>query len=161
LRNQPWSSFWNDGVAFVLAPFIASVGAYTGAVLLAAQFAMKFTTRKFLVWDYDADTRELGEYLAAHRPKGQEIVRVGGSFQLQPALLFYAVARDWTWIELHREDPIAGLDFYALTPWERTKVEQELGLKEIYRGPVSGSALAIPRASRAAPAAVSQLHPGS
>jgi len=42
---------------------------------------------------------------------------------------------------------VAGFDYYALTPWERGTVEQQLGLKEIYRGPISGSALAVPQPS--------------
>ena len=45
---------------------------------------------------------------------------------------------------------IRKLDFFALTPWDRAKVEKEFGLKEIYVGPVSGSALAVPQSSVAA-----------
>jgi hypothetical protein len=120
----------------------ASIAAYAVAVLLAVLFLSEFNTRKFLVWEYDADTREMGDYLASHRPPNLRAVRVGGSWQLQESLFFYANLRKWDWIELHREqDPAAGLDYYALTPWDRLAVEQHLSLKEIYRGPVSGSAL--------------------
>lgn len=123
----------------------ASMAAYAVGVLLAVHFATEIDPRKFLVWEYDADTRELGDYLAAHRPRGQTIVHVGGSWQLQQSLSYYAVMQNWAWVELRKGEPVAGLDFYALTPWDRTKVEQEFGLKEIYRGPVSGSALAVPQ----------------
>ncbi len=123
----------------------ASIAAYTAAVLLTLHFASEFNTKKFLVWEYDADTKAMSDYLAAHRPQGQEVVRVGGSWQLQQSLTYYAVTRNWTWAELRKGEPVAGLDFYALTPWDRNKVEQELGLKEVYRGPVSGSALAVPQ----------------
>ena len=123
----------------------ASIGAYIVGVVLVVHFATEFNTRKFLVWEYDADTRSIADYVAAHRPPDQEIVRVGGSWQLQQSLRFYAVARNWTWIELRNAKPFAGCDYYALAPWDRTPVEEELSLREIYRGPVSGSALAKPQ----------------
>ena len=125
----------------------ASFVAYALALLLAVEFLTEFNTRMFKVWEYDADTRALGDYLAAHRPQHQEIVRVGGSWQLEQSLSYYAVSHNWSWIELHKEKPVAGFDYYALTPWERGTVEQQLGLKEIYRGPISGSALAVPQPS--------------
>ncbi len=129
---------------------VASIAAYVMGVLLAVHFATEIDPRKFLVWEYDADTRELSQYLAAHRPQGQAIVRVGGSWQLQQSLAYYAVMQNWTWAELRKGEPTADLDFFALTPWDRTKVEKEFGLKEIYIGPVSGSALAVPQSSVAA-----------
>ena len=128
----------------------ASIAAYTVGVLILVNFVAEFNTRKFLVWEYDADTRLIGEYVAAHRPQGQEIVRVGGSWQLQESLMYYAVVRNWTWIELRKDQPTSGVDYYALTPWDRPTVEREFGLKEIYRGPVSGSALATPQPAVAA-----------
>jgi hypothetical protein len=124
----------------------ASVAGYAVAVALAVFFLSEFNTRKFLIWEYDADTRELGDYLASHRPPNLRTVRVGGSWQLQESLFFYANLRKWDWIELHREyDPAPGWDYYALTPWDRTAWEQHLSLKEIYRGPISGSALSKPQ----------------
>jgi len=122
---------------------VAAVAAYVVGVVLAVHFATEFNTRKFLVWEYDADTRAIGDYLVGHRPSGQAIVRVGGSWQLQESLMFYATLRNWTWIELRREQPVAGLDYYALIPQDRVPIEQKLGLREVYRGPVSGSALAV------------------
>lgn len=129
---------------------VASIAAYAMGVLLVVHFATEIDPRKFLVWEYDADTRELSQYLAAHRPRGQEIVRVGGSWQLQQSLSYYAITQNWTWAELRKGEPTADLDFFALTPWDRTKVEKEFRLKEIYVGPVSGSALAVPQSSVAA-----------
>ncbi len=124
----------------------ASVAAYSTGVLLVLFFLCEFNTRKFLVWEYDADTRAMGDYLATHRPPNLRTVRIGGSWQLQESLFFYANLRKWDWMELHREDnPAPGWDYYALTPWDRTSVEQHLRLKEIYRGPVSGSALSQPQ----------------
>jgi hypothetical protein len=123
----------------------ASFAAYTVGVLLAVQFVTEFNTRMFKVWEYDADTREIAAYLAAHRPAGQEIVRVGGSWQLLQSLAYYGVTRNLNWLELHKEKPVSGFDYYVLTPWDRIPLEQQFGLKEIYRGPVSGSALALPQ----------------
>ena len=123
----------------------ASIAAYVLGVVLVVHFATEFNTRKFLVWEYDADTRNIADYLAGHRPQNQEIVRVGGSWQLQQSLRFYAALRNWTWIELRAEEPVAGLDFYALVPQDRLRVEQNLKLIEVYHGLVSGSALAKPK----------------
>ena len=128
----------------------ASFAAYALGVLLAAEFVTEFNTRMFKVWEYDADTRTLSDYLAEHQQQHQEIVRVGGSWQLLQSLTYYAVMRNLNWLELHKEKPIAGLDYYVLTPWDRSTVERRLGLKEIYRGPVSGSALAVPQPPAAA-----------
>lgn len=131
---------WRDDHGFARA---GSVVAYALAIVLALHFATEFNTRKFLVWEYDADTRTLADYIAAHRPKNVEVVRVGGSWQLQESLMFYATLQNWTWAELRRETPVAGLEYYAFVPWERN-LEQQLGLTEVYNGRVSGSALAQP-----------------
>ena len=56
----------------------------------------EFNTRKFLVWEYDADTRAMADYVAGHRLQSQELVRIGGSWQLLQSLWFYAVVRNWT-----------------------------------------------------------------
>jgi len=121
----------------------ASVGAYALAIVLVLHFATEFNIRKFLVWEYDADSRPLADYIAAHRPKNLEVVRVGGSWQLQESLKFYATLQNWTWAELRSEAPVAGLEYYAFLPWERN-LEQPLGLTEVYSGRVSGSVLAQP-----------------
>jgi hypothetical protein len=134
--------FWRDHQGPGRA---AAIAAYIVGVALVVHFATEFNTRKFLVWEYDADTRSIGDYVAAHRPQNQEIVRVGGSWQLQQSLRFYAAVRNWTWIELRTEEPAAGLDYYALVPPDRVPVELKLRLHEVYVGPVSGSALAKPQ----------------
>jgi len=121
----------------------ASIAAYALAIALVVHFATEFNTRKFLVWEYDADSRPLADYIAAHRPKNVEVVRVGGSWQLQESLKFYATLQNWTWVELRSEAPVAGLEYYAFLPWER-HFEKQLGLTEVYNGRVSGSVLAQP-----------------
>jgi hypothetical protein len=129
---------WRDARGFARA---ASLAAYALAIILVLHFATEFNTHKFLVWEYDADSRPLADYIAAHRPKNVDVVRVGGSWQLQESLMFYATLRNWTWVELRKETPVAGLEYYAFVPWERN-VEQKLGLTEVYTGRVSGSVLA-------------------
>jgi len=111
------------------------------ALLFAAQFVTEFNVKKFWVWDYDADTRAMGEYIASHRGSGN--VRVGGSWQLSESLGFYLFQNDWDWMEINRRPPQAGDDFYTLIPQDLQSV-QKLGLKEVFRGPVSGSILAVP-----------------
>ena len=123
----------------------ASIGAYILAVIFVLQYATEFNTRKFLVWEYDADTRAIADRLATDRSQNAAVTRIGGSWQLQPVLRFYTYVRNWTWAELTEGPPAAGLDYYALLAWERDTVEGNLGLKEIYRGPVSGSVLAKPK----------------
>ena len=104
-------------------------------------FATEFNTRKFLVWDYDAETRTMGEYIAAHRNPSASVVRVGGSWQLQESLQFYGYKNQWTWMELTNR-PAPGMDFYALIPQDEAAAAQSLALKTLYTGPVSGSILA-------------------
>ncbi|HKW98783.1 MAG TPA: glycosyltransferase family 39 protein [Bryobacteraceae bacterium] len=123
---------------------LVSFALYALSAVFVVHFATEFNTRKFLVWEYDADTRSMGEYIAAHRPANQPVVRIGGSWQLQESLSFYMNLRNWSWMELRRETPVAGSDYYALIPQDRTAVEKRLGLHDVYRGPVSGSVLAQP-----------------
>jgi hypothetical protein len=122
---------------------IAPVAAYAIAAVLVLNFAAEFNTRKFFVWAYDADTRTMAEYIAAHRPQaGAGPVRVGGSWQLWESLSFYRDVNHWTWLDVERVKPAPGYDFYAFLPQDRAAA-QVLGLKEVYVGPVSGSVLTI------------------
>ena len=119
----------------------ASLVACGLTLLFVAQFPAEFNVKKFWVWDYDADTRTMGEYIASHRGTGN--VRVGGSWQLSESLGFYLFQNRWEWMEINRRPPQAGDDFYTLIPQDES-VMQTLGLKEVFRGPVSGSILAVP-----------------
>jgi len=119
----------------------ASLVACGLTLLFVAQFLTEFNVKKFWVWDYDADTRTMGEYIASHRGTGN--VRVGGSWQLSESLGFYLFQNRWDWMEINQRPPQAGEDFYTLIPQDEQAV-QKLGLKEVFRGPVSGSILAVP-----------------
>jgi hypothetical protein len=117
------------------------VGMALAAVFLV-QFATEFNTRKFYVWEYDADTRSIGAYIAQHR-KGSGTVRVGGSWQLAESMSYYLVHNRWEWMEIERRSPEPGYDYYAFVPQDAPAVAA-LGLTVVYRGPVSGSILAEP-----------------
>jgi len=110
-------------------------------LLFVAQFLTEFNVKKFWVWDYDADTRAMGDYIASHRGSGN--VRVGGSWQLSESLGFYLFQNRWDWMEINRRSPQPGDDFYTLIPQDESAV-QKLRLREVFRGPVSGSILAVP-----------------
>lgn len=111
------------------------------ATVLIAQYLAEFNVKKFWVWSYDADTRSMGEYLAAHHGSGR--LSVGGSWQLSESLGFYLIQNRWDWLDINRRPPQTGDDYYALIPQD-TSVVQSLGLKEVFRGPLSGSILAVP-----------------
>jgi hypothetical protein len=117
------------------------IAPYVLACVFVVQFVTEFNTRKFLVWDYDADTRSMGEYIAAHRDPASTVTRVGGSWQLQESLAFYGYQHQWTWLELTNR-PAPGMDYYALIPQDQAAAVSALGLKELYRGAVSQSVLA-------------------
>jgi len=121
----------------------ASLALYAVAALGAVYFAGEFNTRKFLVWEYDADTRTMGRYMAGHH--GSRVVKVGGSWQLAESLSYYLFRNQWDWMEIESRQPERGYNYYALIPQDAATV-QALGLKEVFRGPVSGSILAIPAA---------------
>lgn len=120
---------------------IVSICAFALAAVMIGQYLTEFNVKKFWVWDYDADTRSMGEYLDAHRD-GRK-VSVGGSWQLSESLGFYLFQNHWDWLEINRRPPQPGDDYYALIPQDASIV-QTLGLKEVFRGPVSGSVLAVP-----------------
>jgi hypothetical protein len=75
--------------------------------LLAAQVLLEFNTRKFAVWDYDADTRvilkKIGESVPDKHPNS---VRIANSWQLEPSLDFYALKDKLDWLQPISRAPI-------------------------------------------------------
>jgi hypothetical protein len=78
---------------------VASFPAYALATALVVLFVLQFDTRKFVVWEYDADTHQLTQEIARHRTQNATTVHVGGSWQLEPSLNFYRAKNNWTWME--------------------------------------------------------------
>jgi hypothetical protein len=122
---------------------MASVSAYAIAAAAVVLFALQFDTRKFAVWEYDSDTRQLALEIANRRTPNAQSVRVGGSWQLEPSLNFYRARYNWTWMEPVRRQAQDSntLDFYALIPQDRDSI-LKLGLHELWQGPVSHTILA-------------------
>ena len=70
---------------------------------------------------------------------------MGGSWQLSESLSYYLFRNHWEWMEIERRQLEPGYDYYAFIPQDAAAV-QALGLTEVFRGPVSGSILAVPTA---------------
>jgi hypothetical protein len=131
------------GLASSIPSRPGAVTAYTLAGILLLQFGAQWNVRKFLVWEYDADTREIANRISQNSAgKGPNSVRVGCSWQLEPALNFYRAKNAWTWMQPVTRAPMTeGFDYYAVAAWERP-VAGTLGLTTLYQGPVSGTLLA-------------------
>ncbi len=126
-------------------PGVISIGAWTISALLVGQFLLSFETRKFALWEYDADTpailHELARVVPGKRPGS---VRIANSWQLEPALNFYAAQFRLTWLQPITRDAIAaGADYYILAKMDRQAID-DLHLQAIYTGPNSGTILAVP-----------------
>jgi hypothetical protein len=121
----------------------ASIASYALGLAIAAQFVTEFNTRKFLLWEYDADTRSIAQAISDHRDRNASLVRAGASWQLSDALYFYASKYGWSWLEITNK-PAPGLDFYALVVEDRG-LEPGLGVTKIYEGPISHSVLDAPK----------------
>jgi hypothetical protein len=123
----------------------ARFGASVTGVLLIVLFVMQFNVRKFLVWEYDADTKELAARIAQlskDKPPGS--VKLTASWQLDPSLNFYRETNHWDWLQrINRAPIVAGARFYALIAADRAAIGS-LGLQILYRGPISGTVLAAP-----------------
>ena len=123
----------------------AAALAYVLIALLVVQYAVQFNTRKFLVWEYDADTRSILDRIsqsAENKPPGS--ARVGGSWQFEPSLNFYREKDRLVWMQPVDRAPIApGFDYYVIRSEDRAAMKS-LGLKPVYEGAVSGSILAVP-----------------
>lgn len=134
--------------ATVEAPWSKAVpiGAYAMAAILAVQFLLEFDTRKFMVWEYDADTRSILAEISRRVPKPQPgTIRLGNSWQLEPSLNFYAWKDNLAWLQPVTRAPIGpGADYYVLMAADRDAIDR-LHLTVLYTGPNSGTVLAAPR----------------
>ncbi len=121
---------------------IGAWGVYALAAILLVQFGLASNTRMFWVWEYDADTRDMSRYIASHRNPAADTVRVGGSWQLSEAMAYYMVKNNWQWMAVERRPPELGYDYYMIIPQDEGLLGQ-IGLTVVYRGPISGSMLAV------------------
>jgi hypothetical protein len=113
----------------------------------AVEFAAQWNVKSFLVWRYDADTKRIFEALEkAPKPPGE--IRLGVSWVLEPSLNYYRDVRHATWLMPVQRDGVGGVrQFYAATA-EDQNTPLWTSLKQIYKGPVSGTALAVPKSNQ-------------
>ena len=134
-------------VVLALIAIAARISApvWSAVAVLALVFAVQFNTRSFYVWRYDADSRAMANQIAERRTSSApESVQVAGSWQLEPALNFYRVKNGWTWMQPMERRPLApGAAFYALISSDAGAIST-LNLHPVYKGPRSGSVLAVP-----------------
>jgi hypothetical protein len=148
----PLASVAALGLARMLAEssgFARWTGVATAIVLgsFALEFAAQWNVNSFLVWRYDADTKRIFNLLeAAPKPAGP--IRLGVSWQLEPALNYYRESRKATWMASVERDGFDGVrQFYAALPQDQSTPPWPK-LKQIYKGRISGTALAIPQAAQ-------------
>jgi hypothetical protein len=109
--------------------------------LLVIAFALQIQSSSFRVWRYDADTSHIFSIIE-QRKNNSGPIRLGVSWVLEPALNFYRVTQGANWLEPVRRDGFDGdRQYYLVTEEDRGEMTR-LGLKEIYRGRVSGTVLA-------------------
>lgn len=119
---------------------MAGTAVAAAGALIGAQYALQLQARSFLVWRYDADTRQL---LEVARGLVRAPARAAVSWQYEPAANFYRVTRGWQWLQpVTRESLQAGGDFYLLFPGQDAAAA--LKLKPAARGAVSGAVLYLP-----------------
>jgi hypothetical protein len=135
LTDNPGLRRWTGlAVALVLGSFVF-------------EFAAQWNVSSFLVWRFDADTKRIFELIEA-APKPANPIRLGVSWQLEPALNYYRETRNATWMVTVERDGFDGVrQFYAALPQDQNKPPWPL-LKQIYKGRISGTALAIPQAAQ-------------
>jgi len=127
-----------------LLPRWTSFAAAIVLLSFAAEFAAQWNMKSFLVWRYDADTKHIFQKLES-TPKPSGPIRLGVSWVFEPALNYYREIRNANWMTPVERDGFSGTrHFYVVSaedqpnaPWPQ--------LKQIYRGPVSGTVLAVPR----------------
>jgi hypothetical protein len=124
------------------------IGMAAALVLLsfAVEFAAQWNVKSFWVWRYDADTKRIFEALeAAPKRPGQTDgqIRLGVSWVFEPALNYYRAVRKAAWMAPVLRDGFDGArQFYVVTTQDQGTAALPK-LKPIYRGPVSGTELAI------------------
>jgi len=116
-------------------------------VCFTAEFAAQWNVKSFWVWRYDADTKQAFDRLEAAKPANavDGSVRLGVSWVYEPALNYYRDVRKAVWLAPVERDGFDGArQFYVLSPEDQASPKLPK-MKPLYRGPVSGTLLAIPQ----------------
>jgi hypothetical protein len=121
------------------------------AVIAILLFLRGFTTSYYYEWRYDAGTKRIFHLLQGqnHFSAGNQM-RLGVNWRLNFSFNFYRRMYHADWLaEVLRDPPpeAGGYDYYVVFPdeWEPMR---KLGLRVIYRDPVSDEILAAPIISR-------------
>ena len=118
---------------------------YALSITLLIVFAGQWNVRKFFVWEYDADTKEIARQIAASAiEKRSTSVRISNSWPLEPSLNFYREINNWTWMQPVTRAPLApGFEYYVIVDDDRSAIEA-LRLKLLFKGKASQTVLAAP-----------------
>ncbi len=112
-----------------------------------------FTTSDYYEWRYDAGTKRIFQLLEQQHPFDRaKPVRLGVDWKLDFSFNFYREMyhADWLAKVLRTPPPEAGgYDYYVVFP-EELESMRNLGLRVIYRDPVSSEILAAPAVRRSA-----------
>jgi len=113
------------------------------ALLMLACFAIQFETRYFSVWIYDAETDQIAARFADFA-RAKPAATFANSWVLEPALNFYRQTRHYDQLSPFTRQPLSpGNDYYAIDIQDQDTL-RDLGLKIVYRGPASGTVIAVP-----------------
>jgi uncharacterized membrane protein len=114
------------------------------AILL---FLRGFTTSYYYEWRYDAGTKRIFHLLEGHGQfSSSRQMRVGVDWKLDLSLNFYRHMYQADWMAKVERDPppeAGGFDYYVLLPGDE-EVIKKLGLRVLYRDPISEQELAVP-----------------
>jgi hypothetical protein len=149
----PLASFAALGLARILVDrrgLLRWAGIAIAVVLasFAVEFAAQWNVKSFWVWRYDADSKQIFNKVdAMPRPAnvGPEQIRLGTSWVYDPSLNFYRVVRNASWMAPIARDGFTGARDYYVVSSEDQNLTTLPRMKLIFRGPVSGTVLAIPQ----------------
>jgi hypothetical protein len=125
-----------------------AVGLLAGAPVAIAilLFLRGFTTSYYYEWRYDAGTKRIFHLLEGHNQfSGSKQMRLGVDWKLELSFNFYRQMYRAAWLARVTRDPpeAGGFDYYVLLP-EDEEATRKLGLRVIYRDPISEQELAVP-----------------
>jgi hypothetical protein len=110
-------------------------------------FLRGFTTSYYYEWRYDAGTKRIFHLLEGHGQfSSSRQMRVGVDWKLDLSLNFYRHMYQADWMAKVERDPppeAGGFDYYVLLPGDE-EVIKKLGLRVLYRDPISEQELAVP-----------------
>jgi len=124
-----------------------------GMLLLCIVWGVQLQTDHYRAWVYDSDSRSVfRQIVTQHQLEPKLRLRVGATWLLAPALNFYRDAFNADFVQrIARQDRYpADTDLYVIAAPRYGGVPPDEPVVEVYRGPRSGTVVALP--ARRAPA---------